>query len=180
MKKIKMEEGLTFEELYFLGKWMHAKYIDYQYITAMQDIQKRYAYHEQMALKNLMERGLIDEDFSGNIEIEDELREALHPVFFGGTVGCVRAERRLDGGTVELWNVHRCGKAVTMLEFRSEVDLLWTYHDLQENTDAYMRKKLYGTKADLRCSKVGVGYREMKYRSETDLEPAIRFLKGEW
>ena len=35
---------LTYEQLYFLGEILKAKYIDYRYIKAMQDIQKQYIY----------------------------------------------------------------------------------------------------------------------------------------
>lgn len=74
---------LTAEELYYLGGLMQAKYIDYDYISAMGDIQKNYRMYESNAVDDLAGKGLIEEDFSGEITVSVSIEELLSPVFFG-------------------------------------------------------------------------------------------------
>lgn len=74
---------LTAEELYYLGGQMQAKYIDYDYISAMGDIQKNYRMYESNAVDGLAKKGLIEEDFSGEITVSVSIEELLIPVFFG-------------------------------------------------------------------------------------------------
>ena len=74
---------LTAEELYYLGGQMQAKYIDYDYISAMGDIQKNYRMYESNAVDGLAGKGLIEEDFSGEITVSVSIEELLSPVFFG-------------------------------------------------------------------------------------------------
>lgn len=74
---------LTAEELYYLGGQMQAKYIDYDYISAMGDIQKNYRMYESNAVDGLSGKGLIEEDFSGEITVSVSIEELLSPVFFG-------------------------------------------------------------------------------------------------
>ena len=73
---------LTAEELYYLGGQMQAKYIDYDYISAMGDIQKNYRMYESNAVDGLAGKGLIEEDFSGEITVSVSIEELLSPVFF--------------------------------------------------------------------------------------------------
>ncbi|MBR2701865.1 MAG: hypothetical protein IKE77_07265 [Erysipelotrichaceae bacterium] len=74
---------LSPQELYFLGTVLEAKYIDYEYIAHMPDIQKRYSVHEQETLSQLADKGYVEEDFSGNVSVSEEISELLVPVFFG-------------------------------------------------------------------------------------------------
>lgn len=74
---------LTAEELYYLGGQMQAKYIDYDYISAMGDIQKNYRMYESNAVDGLAGKGLIEEDFSGEITVSVSIEELLSTVFFG-------------------------------------------------------------------------------------------------
>ena len=68
---------LTAEELYYLGGQMQAKYIDYDYISAMGDIQKNYRMYESNAVDGLAGKGLIEEDFSGEITVSVSIEELL-------------------------------------------------------------------------------------------------------
>mgnify|MGYP000429586944 CR=1 FL=1 len=68
---------LTAEELYYLGGLMQAKYIDYDYISAMGDIQKNYRMYESNAVDGLAGKGLIEEDFSGEITVSVSIEELL-------------------------------------------------------------------------------------------------------
>lgn len=77
------EVTLALEELYFLGKQMNAKYMNYAYISAMPDISQHRSLYEQKCTESLMEKGWLEESFFGEITISQELKELLHPVFFG-------------------------------------------------------------------------------------------------
>ena len=78
-----MDLIITAEELYFLGMLFQAKYIDYAYIAAMDDIQQNYALVQKETQAQLVSRGILTEDFSGNIEIEENIKSLLAPIFFG-------------------------------------------------------------------------------------------------
>ena len=93
---------LSPQELYFLGTVLDARYIDYDYISHMPDIQKRYSVHEQETMSQLADRGYVDEDFSGNVTVDDEIRELLEPVFFG------EIEARLMAGEPGDKDLDRC------------------------------------------------------------------------
>ena len=74
---------LTPGELYYLGKLLQAKYIDYSYIAAMEDINKDYSLFEKETQAALVNSGALIEDFSGNIEISSVITDVVNPVFFG-------------------------------------------------------------------------------------------------
>lgn len=76
------EIRVTPEELYFLGSMMNAKYIDYAYIAALDNISENYDLKEKEALTSAAKKGILEEDFSG-ITIKQEVAQLLKPVFFG-------------------------------------------------------------------------------------------------
>ena len=71
---------LSAKELYYLGKLMQARYIDYSYIAAMDDVGKNYSVFESESEKSLSDKGCIEEDFAGENPVLECL---LEPVFFG-------------------------------------------------------------------------------------------------
>lgn len=74
---------LSAKELYYLGKLMQARYIDYSYIVAMDDVGKNYSVFESESEKSLSDKGCIEEDFAGEKEVNPVLECLLEPVFFG-------------------------------------------------------------------------------------------------
>ena len=72
------------QELFYIGKYMRAQYIDYDYVRLMGDLTRKYSLKEKEIMAGLTDRGLLMEDFSGNMELNEEIRELLEPVFFGG------------------------------------------------------------------------------------------------
>lgn len=167
---MKKELKLTPVELFFLGAQMNAKYIDYNYIAAMPDIQKRYALHEQRALEELEERGILEEDFSGNVELDEEIRELLEPVFFGDV------ESRLDAE--QSYNIHLYNGKITMAVM--EEDGITFFRASEED----VQKLLTGSTVTVQCAKAEIGFWEKTFTSE-ELEheiyrrEAIKILKGE-
>ncbi len=86
-----MEQNLTLkpEELYFLGSVLRAKYIDYAYVAAMDDISKNRGVYESEARRVLTDAGVITEDFSGGLEVAENAKALLRPVFFGEYEACI-------------------------------------------------------------------------------------------
>lgn len=74
---------LTPEELYYMGRFLQAKYIDYAYIAAMSDIKQNFALFEKETFASLVSAGIIMEDFSGNLEVDPNVIATLKPIFFG-------------------------------------------------------------------------------------------------
>lgn len=83
--KLQYEYEITPEELFFMAVALEAEYIDYEYFAAMPDVQKNYELHKATAMQSLEDRGLIEEDFSGNLQIEDGFGQALDAMLFGRT-----------------------------------------------------------------------------------------------
>ena len=74
---------LTPEELYYLGSFLQAKYIDYAYVAAMSDIKQNYSLFENETKAALVSSGILMEDFGGQVEIDEEISNLLKPIFFG-------------------------------------------------------------------------------------------------
>ena len=83
---------LTPMQLFLCAKLMDAVYYDYAYLAAMPDVQKEYALHEQETMEELEEQEMIERDFDDNVEMEEDLRELLTPVFFGEKEGRLDVE----------------------------------------------------------------------------------------
>lgn len=65
---------------------MKGPYIDYAYIAAMDDIQKSFDFHEQKNLHSLQQKGLLVEDFLGDVTLTENCN-AYRPIFFGNQEG---------------------------------------------------------------------------------------------
>ena len=74
---------ITPEELYYLGSAVQAKYIDYAYVAAMDDIGQNYALFESDAKNSLVDAGILMEDFSGSVELDPNAETLIRPIFFG-------------------------------------------------------------------------------------------------
>ena len=94
------------EELFFLGKHMRARYIDYDYVRSMKDIQQQYTLREKEILAGLVKRGLLTEDFSGDMELNEEVKSLLKPSFFGEFVSEVILLMDREKGEPEQYKFH--------------------------------------------------------------------------
>lgn len=159
---------LTAKEVYFLAKYMEAVFIDYDYIAAMPDIQKNYTLNEQQALENLENKEVIEEDFSGNVEIPEEIIRLFEPVFFG------RKESKLNNG--ELIRFHILGSRITMSRPDQE-DFIFSMV-----VDDDLEEFLKGT-VHIECSDVDRGVSKQVFTGDQLMQEnyrkeAIRLLKG--
>ena len=106
---------LSPEELYYFGTILQAKYIDYAYVAAMDDIGQNYTLFEKETAASLVNKGLLFEDFSGNVEISDEALALLKPIFFGETETSIDICELGDENRVSVYKFHFHDGAITMV-----------------------------------------------------------------
>lgn len=80
---MKKEIVLSPEQLYYMGRLLQAKYIDYAYVAAMDDINQNFSLFETEAKASLVAAGILMEDFGGNVEVDPVALRVLKPIFFG-------------------------------------------------------------------------------------------------
>ncbi len=161
---------LSLTELYFLAVQMKAQYYDYGYFAAMPEIQKQYQVRKLEAMASLEEKGFVDVDFTGEVEIDEELRAFLKPVFFGG----IETRLIIDG----TYTFHILGETVLMAT-RQQQELTFT-----KASDEMLSELLSGEEAIIQSASITAGYSEKRYTAEElscekTMEEAIHFLKGE-
>lgn len=106
---------LSPEELFFLGTLLQAKYIDYAYIAAMDDIQENFLLKKKETISGLVNKGLVQEDFSGELEVGAELRALLEPVFFGVTETSLDVCYVRDNKHVDIYKFHHKNGKITLV-----------------------------------------------------------------
>lgn len=97
---------ITPEELYYLGKLLQAKYIDYAYIAAVENIDQNIGLFEMRTADSLIEKGLLSENINGTIEINHEAADLLKPVFFGQTESSVDVCKVKEGKSLRTVRFH--------------------------------------------------------------------------
>ncbi len=70
-------------ELYVVGRILNAKYIDYAYVAAVQDIGASFELFEKETTDKLVLMGILEGDFSGSVTPKAETVGLFTPVFFG-------------------------------------------------------------------------------------------------
>ena len=81
---------ISYDALYYLAQLMQAEYMDYDYFKLVGDIETNYDLFAKQAAESLQNSGLLTEDFSGELELDETLRQIATPLFFGN------AESSLD------------------------------------------------------------------------------------
>lgn len=114
---MKEEISVTPEELYFLGKLLKAKYIDYDYIKAMSDIGQISAVAKQKAYEELEKKHYIEEDFSGEITIDDDVKAILDPLFFGSFESSINVAVIGEKAEVYTYRLHKNGDRISLAVF---------------------------------------------------------------
>ena len=109
---------LSPEEIYYIGKVTGGKYLDYDYIAAMQDIGKRGRIREQEILDGLERKGYAQEDFLGNLEVEPACIEILQPIY----QGMYESELivREEAGESVHYKFHHMENQIAVVECRSK------------------------------------------------------------
>lgn len=109
---------LSPEEIYYIGKVSGGKYLDYDYISAMQDIEKRGKIKAQEILDGLERKGYAEEDFLGNLEVEPACIEILEPLY-QGTYESELILREESGASVH-YKFHHMENQITSVECRAQ------------------------------------------------------------
>lgn len=103
------------EELYYLGTRLQAKYIDYAYVAAMDDIGQNYPLFEKETGASLVSKGILEEDFSGNIEINSGVSDLLKPIFFGEVETSIDICEIGKTNTVSVYKFHFYDGSIAMV-----------------------------------------------------------------
>lgn len=106
---------LSPEELYFLGGLIQAKYIDYAYIAALEDIQQNIALRKKETISEMVKKNLVEEDFSGDLEVNQNLRHVLEPIFFGVKESSLDICYVGDEKRVDIYKFHFLEDNITMV-----------------------------------------------------------------
>ena len=122
---------LSAEEIFYLGKMMSAKYIDYAYVAAMTDISADLQSFEKDTQSKLVKKGYLSENFSGDIELDEEIKCILEPVFFGETETELNVCKKGDVNTVNCIKYHFYDNKITKIR-TSFGDLIVTSVDSLE------------------------------------------------
>lgn len=104
---------LTPEQLFFMGRLLQAKYIDYAYVAAMNDINQNFALFETEAKAALVSTGVLMEDFGGNVEVDPAVLSVLKPIFFGEIETSIDICSIGETNTVSMYKYHFHDGAVT-------------------------------------------------------------------
>lgn len=97
---------LTPEQLFFMGRLLQAKYIDYAYVAAMNDINQNFALFETEAKAALVSVGALMEDFGGNVEVDSAVLSVLKPIFFGEIETSIDICNIGETNTVSVYKYH--------------------------------------------------------------------------
>lgn len=106
---------LSPEELYYMGRFLQAKYIDYAYVAAMSDINHNYALFEKETRNSMIASGYIMEDFAGNVEVDQKITDLLNPIFFGEVETSLDICDIGDENTVSVYKLHFYDGVTTMV-----------------------------------------------------------------
>ena len=107
---------LTPKELYCLGGILSARYIDYAYIAALADIGQDFELFKKETLASLVAKGILTEDFSGEMELDEGVARLLRPVFFGTvetSLNVCSIGRELK---VDVYNCHFHNGSITLVK----------------------------------------------------------------
>lgn len=166
------ELRLTPVELYFLGTLLDAEYIDYQYVSALPDIQNNYRVIEEDTIEKLEEKGLVEQDFDGTVSVEESVLNLLKPIFFG-EIEC-RVNTTWSEG-----NLHIFDKAMTFVSKEHNHYLIEALDDEQ------LHDLIEDQELDLHAMDIQKGFLDKSFTEEEmglseNINSAIAIMKGDW
>lgn len=99
------EVELTPEEMFYIGKKTGGKYLDYEYVAPMKDIGARGKLRTREILDGLEKKGYAQEDFFGNLSLNQAVLQLVSPVYNGGYESELLV-RQLDGQSIIRYKFH--------------------------------------------------------------------------
>ena len=111
---------LTPMKLFYLGSLLDASYIDYSYVSAIESFQESFNLVENEIKNELVLNGVISEDFSGDLVVEDQYSELLHPVFHGNKEIEIDEYLFSDNPVINCYKFHFCDNKITCISFKDD------------------------------------------------------------
>ncbi len=163
---------LTPRELFFLAKLMNAKYLDYAYIAMMPDIQINYSLNEIEALEALSDKGYVESDFAGELDIDPQVINIMSPVFFG-TVECLIIKND------KKYRIHQSDSNMILSEISDSSNL--EFRQIDDN----MLRSMLDSDIEIECANIDEGTYTNKFsaselQDEEIKKRVIKCMKGEW
>lgn len=159
-------------ELFFLAKAMKAKYLDYAYLSMMQDIQLNYDVSEISNYESLVEKGYAEMDFGGDLEVDESVKNLMNPVFFGKNECLVKTSQKQV-------RVHQYESDLVFSEIDEDGMIVFSI------LDDYKLDELLSETIDMECANVDKGacsrsFSATELRDSNTRKEAISIMKGEW
>lgn len=133
------------EEIFYLGKLCSALYIDYAYIAALPDIGSDLSAFEKKTQDQLVKKGFMSEDFSGEVELDEQVKEVLDPVYFGDVETELCISKKGEVNTVRCTKYHFYEDSITKVN--SSVETLQVsrigLEDIQKDVSESLEASLF-------------------------------------
>lgn len=133
---------LTPEQLFFLGTVMHAEYINYDYIAALEEVQRNYSRTHRKCMDELSRAGLLRERLSGEVALRPVPKKLLNPVFFGKKESSLEIFKLGKNQTHDIFRFHWSEDAVTQV--RQTEDRLVLSTGSAERIEALVEDRVRG------------------------------------
>ena len=111
-----MTYQLTARQLYYLGKLLDAKYIEYTYVSAVEQILDSFETYENEIRDELIAKGYLSEDFSGEITLNDDLKQVVSPLFFSAKEASIDVCQLGEDEDLQSYRIHVMDDKITLVE----------------------------------------------------------------
>lgn len=106
---------LTPMQFFYLGSLLDASYIDYSYVSAIESFEESFKLLENEIVTELIQKGVVSEDFSGNKVIDEDYIELLSPVFSGNKEIELSECSFLEPSLFKCFKFHYSDKGITCI-----------------------------------------------------------------
>lgn len=124
---------LTYRQLYYLAKTLGAKYIDFAYLFPVEKLLDNFGAYENEIRDELIAMEYLTEDFSGEVVIDEKLKDILEPVFFSAKESSVEVCFLTEEPYVEKKRFHITKGSVVLV--RNEDDHLVVSYTNREKVE---------------------------------------------
>lgn len=107
---------LTARQLYYLGKLLKGRYIDYTYISAVEKLLPHFEFYENEIRDELIAKGYLSEEFSGDVTLIQDLRELLNPLFMSTVELSVEKCLLGEAEYLQFYRIHVLGDACVLVK----------------------------------------------------------------
>ena len=108
---------ITSQQLFYLAILMDARYLDFSYISAMGIVEDNFAVYESRVLEELVDLGLVSENFNGDIEILNDIKPLFEPLFVGNAELSIDICSTVGDNLVDIYKYHFLGDHITRVHY---------------------------------------------------------------